>query len=72
MTMIFDGLYAETYRVAIGLPVPRRNADCSEFPGFEATRTRTRWASIAAAWMSFSGTSGDPEFQFPSDYWLGP
>ena len=72
MTMIFDGLHAETYRVAIGLPAPKRNADCSEFSGLEATRTRTRWASIAAAWITFLGAFGKPEFQFPSDYWLGP
>jgi hypothetical protein len=72
MTMIFDGLYAETYRVAIGLPVPKRNADCSEFPGLAPARTRTLWVSIAKAWISFSGASEEPKFQFPSDYWLGP
>ena len=72
MTMIFEGLYAETHRAAIGLAVPKRNADSSEFPGLEPVRTRRSWASIIATWMSFSETLGEPEFQFPSDYWLGP
>lgn len=72
MTMIFDGLYAETYRVAIGLPVSEPNADCGEFPALRPTHTRTNWASIVVAWIGFSGASGEPEFQFPSDYWLGP
>jgi hypothetical protein len=72
MTKIFDALYAETYRVAIGLPAPKLDADCSEFPGLVPARTRTLWLSIAAAWSSFSGVLEEPELQFSSDYWLGP
>ena len=72
MTMIFDGLHTETYRVAIGLPVAKRNADCSEFPSLECKPMRTRRVWIAAAWGSFSEVLGEPEYLFPSDYWLGP
>ena len=68
MIKIFDDLYSDTYRVAIGLPVPKRNTDCSEFPGLVPTRTRTLWVSIAAAWSYFSEALGESEFGFPSDY----
>lgn len=68
MTMIFDGLYAEAYRVAIGLRVPNRVADSSEFPGLAPILTKTLWASIAAALINFSGVLEESEFHFPSDY----
>jgi hypothetical protein len=68
MTMIFDGLYAETYRIAIGLPVSKRNADWDEFAVLVPTRTRTLWVSITAAWSCFSEALGESEFGFPSDY----
>ena len=68
MSMIFDGLYAETYRVAIGLPVPTQRSDCNEFAGLVPTRTRTLWVLIAAAWSYFSEALGESEFGFPSDY----
>jgi hypothetical protein len=68
MTMIFDGLHAETYRVAIGLQIPKRNADCSEFAGLVPPRTSALWVSIAAAWSYFWEARGESEFGFPSDY----
>lgn len=72
MTMIFDGLYTETYRVAIGLPAPKRSAVYSEFPRLKSMFAKTLWVSIAAAWNNFSEVLGEPEFGFPSDYYLGP
>ena len=32
MTMIFDGLYAEAYRVAIGLPLAKRECRLQRIP----------------------------------------
>lgn len=72
MTMIFDGLYAQTYRAAIGLTLAKRNGDCSEFPDKELKRAKTLWTSIAGAWRYFWETRGESEFGFPSDYYLGP
>ena len=68
MTMIFDGLFAEAYLVAIGLRVPNRDADSSEFPDKEPIRAQTLWTSIAAAWTYFWEARGESEFGFPSDY----
>jgi hypothetical protein len=68
MTMIFDGLYAETYRAAIGLTLAKRNADGREFLDKETIRNKTLWTSIAAAWSDFWKARRESEFGFPSDY----
>lgn len=68
MTKIFDGLYAEAYRAAIGLTLVKRNADCSEFPDKEAMRAKTLWTSIAVPWSHFWKARRESEFGFPSDY----